>query len=75
MLMIVLDGTVVNVAIGSGGPAAAALTSGYRLAFWIGTTLVAAAIVVAVTVLRAGCQAMETPDAYNPCGREDRNAA
>ena len=35
----------------SGTPAAEALTSGYHLAFWIATALVAAAIVVALTVL------------------------
>ena len=38
---------------------AAALTDGYQLAFLIGAALVVVAIVVAVTVLRAECQAKE----------------
>jgi EmrB/QacA subfamily drug resistance transporter len=37
--------------LAEGRPSAAALTSGYHLAFWIGASLVVAAIVVAVTVL------------------------
>jgi hypothetical protein len=37
----------------SGTSSDAALTSGYHLAFWIGAGLVLAAIVVALTVLRA----------------------
>jgi hypothetical protein len=37
--------------IDQGKPLASALTSGYHVAFWIGAGLVAAAIVVAATVL------------------------
>jgi len=39
--------------IADGEPTAAALTSGYHLAFWIGAVLVAVAIVVAATVLQS----------------------
>jgi EmrB/QacA subfamily drug resistance transporter len=39
-----------------GKPLASALTSGYHVAFWIGAALVAAAIVVAATVLEAAPQ-------------------
>jgi hypothetical protein len=38
--------------IARGRPAAAALTDGYHLAFWIAFGLVAAAVVVTATVLR-----------------------
>ncbi len=38
--------------VADGGSTAAALTSGYHLAFWIAAALVAAAILVAVTVLQ-----------------------
>jgi EmrB/QacA subfamily drug resistance transporter len=38
--------------IASGTPRAVALTSGYHVAFWLGTALVGAAIVVTLTVLR-----------------------
>ncbi|MDQ0381681.1 MFS transporter [Amycolatopsis thermophila] len=41
-------------------PAGEALTSGYRLAFWVGTGLVAAAFVVTVLVLRPGVAARRT---------------
>jgi EmrB/QacA subfamily drug resistance transporter len=44
-------------ALQAGGHASAeAMTGGYHLAFWIGAGLVAAAIVVAYTVLRVGAQ-------------------
>ena len=39
--------------IAQGKPLASALTSGYHVAFWIGAGLVAAAIVVAATVLES----------------------
>jgi membrane protein implicated in regulation of membrane protease activity len=61
MLMIVLDATIVNVALPSirrsGLLAAsvaepAALTDGYRLSFAIGAALVLVALVVAATVMR-----------------------
>jgi EmrB/QacA subfamily drug resistance transporter len=45
--------------IGSGEPTAAALTSGYHLAFGIGAGLVLVAIAVAVTVLRSECRIEE----------------
>jgi len=38
--------------IGEGSASAAALTSGYHLAFWIGAGLVGIALVVTLTVLR-----------------------
>ncbi|GAB3572278.1 DHA2 family efflux MFS transporter permease subunit [Amycolatopsis endophytica] len=44
----------------TGVPAAEALTSGYRLAFWVGTGLVAAAFVVAAVMLRPGVAARRT---------------
>ncbi|HLK42075.1 MAG TPA: DHA2 family efflux MFS transporter permease subunit [Thermoleophilia bacterium] len=47
----------------TGAPAAAALTGGYHLAFWIGAILTGAAILVALTALR-GRQA--------PAGQPDR---
>ena len=50
-----------NELIGDGESAAAALTSGYHLAFGIGAALVAVAIVVAVTVLRP--EGQEEPNA------------
>jgi EmrB/QacA subfamily drug resistance transporter len=43
----------------SGDSTAAALTGGYHLAFWVGVGLVAAAIVVAVTVLQSERRAVE----------------
>jgi EmrB/QacA subfamily drug resistance transporter len=43
----------------SGDSTAAALTGGYHLAFWVGVGLVAAAIVVAVTVLQSERRAAE----------------
>jgi EmrB/QacA subfamily drug resistance transporter len=69
--------------IGAGEPAVAALTGGYHLAFGIGAALVAAAIVIAVTVLKPERQAGEEceadPDPLNlaiePCGREQEDAA
>jgi hypothetical protein len=48
--------------IGSGRPAAAALTDGYHLAFWIAFGLVIAAIVVAATVLRPGSEPAAVPE-------------
>jgi EmrB/QacA subfamily drug resistance transporter len=41
-----------NALIASGEPVATSLTAGYHLAFWVAAGLVAAAIVVALTVLR-----------------------
>jgi EmrB/QacA subfamily drug resistance transporter len=49
-------------AIADGQAQAAALTSGYHLAFWIGAALVAAAILVAATVLRPDGDAAATAD-------------
>jgi EmrB/QacA subfamily drug resistance transporter len=46
-----LSATRSSVLIGAGEPTAAALTSGYHLAFGIGAALVLVAIIVAVTVL------------------------
>ncbi len=43
--------------VDGGAATAAALTGGYHLAFWIGAGLVAAAIVVAVTLLEPEAQA------------------
>jgi MFS family permease len=48
--------------IASGGPAAAALTDGYHLAFWIAFGLVVAAIAVAATVLRPGSKPAAVPE-------------
>jgi MFS family permease len=72
MLMIVLDATVVNVALPAiqsdlGFPHAAALTGGYRLAFLIAAALVLAAIAVAVTVLRPDRQAAEEQGPEDEC--------
>ena len=39
-----------------------ALSSGYHLAFWVGTGLVAAALAVAAVMLRPGVAARRTPD-------------
>jgi hypothetical protein len=75
MFMIFLDGTVVNMAIGSGGPTAAALTGGYRLAFGIGAALVAAAIFVAATVLKPERQAKAELDEYELNEQEEANTA
>jgi EmrB/QacA subfamily drug resistance transporter len=47
--------------IADGDSRAAALTGGYHLAFWIAAGLVAAAIVVALTVLRPEAEAAEEP--------------
>jgi hypothetical protein len=53
--MVLLDVTIVNVALTARGEgAAAALTGGYHLAFWIAAGLVAVGIAVAGTVLRSG---------------------
>jgi EmrB/QacA subfamily drug resistance transporter len=41
-----------NALIASGEPAATSLTAGYHLAFWVAAGLVAAAIVIALTVLQ-----------------------
>jgi MFS family permease len=48
--------------IARGRPAAAALTDGYHLAFWIAFGLVIAAIAVAATVLRPGSEAAAVPE-------------
>src|ERR671917_188998 len=62
--------------IGDGESTAAALTSGYHLAFLIGAYLVLAAIIVAVTVLKPGCQTKEEhqaeaePAVMEPADRE-----
>jgi len=48
-----------NALIGAGEPTAAALTSGYHLAFGIGAGLVVVAIAIAVTVLQPEGQAKE----------------
>jgi EmrB/QacA subfamily drug resistance transporter len=45
--------------IGAGAPTGAALTSGYHLAFIVGAGLVAAALLVAATVLRPGAIVVE----------------
>ncbi len=45
--------------LGDGEAAAAALTGGYRFAFWIAAGLVAAAIVVALTVLKPDAEPAE----------------
>jgi EmrB/QacA subfamily drug resistance transporter len=54
--------------LGAGEPVAAALTSGYHLAFWIGAALVGLALVVAGTVLKSGRDKPEKaaldPDAW-----------
>jgi EmrB/QacA subfamily drug resistance transporter len=47
--------------IAQGRPAAAALTGGYHLAFWIACGLVIAAIVVAATILRPQPSALPVP--------------
>ncbi len=49
--------------VSQGRPEAAALTSGYHLAFWIGAGLAVAALVVALTVLRPGAPAAPQPPA------------
>jgi hypothetical protein len=48
--------------IGHGEPTAAALTSGYHLAFGIGSALVAVALAIAVTVLEPERRAKEEPE-------------
>ena len=54
-----LSATRSGVLIGAGEPTAAALTSGYHLAFGIGAALVLVAIIVAVTVLEPERQGEE----------------
>ncbi len=54
-----LSATRSEVLIENGEPAAAALTGGYQLAFWIGAGLVVVAIAVAMTVLKPERQAKE----------------
>ena len=54
-----LSATRSSVLIGAGEPTAAALTSGYHLAFGIGAALVLVAIIVAVTVLEPERQVEE----------------
>ena len=49
--------------LAGGDPSAAALTGGYHLAFWIGVGLVAAAILVALTVLESAPAAAREPGA------------
>ncbi|HET7480914.1 MAG TPA: hypothetical protein VFJ72_15525, partial [Rubrobacteraceae bacterium] len=68
--------------IRDGQPTAAALTSGYHLAFGIGAALVAVAIAVAVTVLKDERRAEQgaglDPDPWeleDPDEQEDENAA
>ncbi|HWM04633.1 MAG TPA: MFS transporter, partial [Actinophytocola sp.] len=41
-----------NGLLAGGTPPAEALTSGFRLAFWVGAVMVATAVVLAVTMLR-----------------------
>ena len=53
-----------------GESTAAALTSGYHLAFWIGAALVVAAIVVALTVLQPEAKAAEGLEAEQEPARE-----
>jgi EmrB/QacA subfamily drug resistance transporter len=53
--------------IADGEGTAAALTSGYHLAFWIGAVLVAAAIAVALTVLRPDPKREESADPELAC--------
>jgi EmrB/QacA subfamily drug resistance transporter len=72
-----------NELILDGESTAAALTSGYHLAFGIGAALVVVAIAVAVTVLKPECRAKETEVDQGPCWelaeepseQEDENAA
>ena len=65
--------------IADGGSTAAALTSGYHLAFWIGSALVLAAIAIALSVLdpeaeaaepvhSCGCEAAHARPAYSEAG-------
>jgi EmrB/QacA subfamily drug resistance transporter len=49
--------------IGAGKSTAAALTSGYHLAFWIGAALVGAALVVALTVIEPVATPSHEPEA------------
>ena len=51
-----------NELIGHGEPTAVALTSGYHLAFGIGSALVAVALAIAVTVLEPERRAKEEPE-------------
>ncbi len=72
-----------NELIGEGESTAAALTSGYHLAFGIGAALVALAIAVAITVLEPERRAKEEPEAHQgpwelaekPDEQVDENAA
>jgi hypothetical protein len=52
--------------VGRGADTAAALSSGYRLAFHVGAGLVAASLVVAVLVLRPERRAVTTAEAPGP---------
>jgi EmrB/QacA subfamily drug resistance transporter len=60
--------------IKAGKGTAAALTSGYHLAFWIGAGLVVAAIVVALTVLEPEPRAAEQTAAAQAAERERADA-
>jgi MFS family permease len=53
-----------NELIGDGESTAAALTSGYHLAFGIGAALVAVAILVAITVLEPESRAKKEPEVH-----------
>ncbi|HEX9944817.1 MAG TPA: hypothetical protein VGG03_22640, partial [Thermoanaerobaculia bacterium] len=53
-----------NELIGAGESTAAALTSGYHLAFGIGAALVAVAILVAITVLEPESRAKKEPEVH-----------
>jgi MFS family permease len=53
-----------NELIGTGESTAAALTSGYHLAFGIGAALVAVAILVAITVLEPESRAKKEPEVH-----------
>jgi EmrB/QacA subfamily drug resistance transporter len=55
--------------IAAGRPRPEALTSGYHLAFWVAAALIAAAIVVAVTVLETAPHAAGGPDSDADVGR------
>jgi len=72
-----------NELIGDGESTAAALTSGYHLAFGIGAALVAVAIAVAITVLKPELRAKKEPEVHRgpwelaegPDEHVDENAA
>jgi MFS family permease len=59
-----LSATHTQARAAAGASPALALTEGYHLAFWIGAGLVAAAMVIAIVVIR-------TPDAERAGGTED----